>query len=100
MQRQMTSDLDDAMALRDAGEVQELVDQQRTRVLRTPGLRPVFAPNEIALTSDEDHLQKPTDLAGLLDVAQVDVPILGKVNLVHVAVAVGVTLLVCKMLKK
>lgn len=98
MDRDMSYDLDDSFALRDAGEVQPM-PEVKTRVLRTPGLAPVLAPNEITKLRDAGEAMPVRDMAGV-GALEVDLPVVGKVNLLHVGLAVGATLLVCKLLKK
>ena len=95
MQRDMSYDLDDAMALRDAGEVQSL-STPKTMVLRTPGLTAVF-PNEVhdAADMEADTTHRPMDLAGVT----VDLPVLGQVNLLHIGLAAGLVYLLCRMRK-
>ncbi len=95
MQRDMSYDLDDAFALRDAGEVQNL-STPKTTVLRTPGLVAVF-PNEVHAAADmeADTTHRPMDLAGVT----VDVPMLGQVNLLHIGLAAGLVYLLCRARK-
>lgn len=85
MQRDMSYELDDAFALRDAGEIQNL-STPKTTVLRTPGLTAVF-PNEVHAASDmeTDTTHRPMDLAG----ATIDLPLLGQTNVVHLIITVS-----------
>lgn len=91
MQRDMSYDLDATFALRDAGEVQNL-PAPRTKILRTPGLSPVFAPNEMTRIRDTQGDVPAPDLAddGTAKPSYVVVvPGLGNVNLLHVGIAAG-----------
>jgi hypothetical protein len=124
--RDMSYELDASFASRNDGEVQN-VAQPRTRFARSPGLT-IRQPNA-ALDDDavdavpvsdvpraidgsgygvmlrdaegtRDLVSQHVRRAGGLSDLEIDLPIIGKVNLLHVGVAVAATLLVCKMMKK
>lgn len=95
MDRDMSYELDDAFSLRDAGEAQPM-PVPKTRVLRTPGLSPVFSPNEVTKIRDAEVVGRATDMAGV----EVDLPVVGRVNLLHVGVALALGYVACKMLTK
>lgn len=95
MDRDMSYELDDAFGMRDAGEVQPL-PVTKTKVLRTPGLAPIFSPNEVTKIRDAEVVGPATGMAG----AEIDLPVIGRVNLVHVGIAVALGYVACKMLAK
>jgi hypothetical protein len=113
MDRDMSYDLDAAMASRNDGEMQNLAPA-RTRLARSPGVR-VMQPNDLDSDSERTLLalpenQQPHDSpanrsirgrgASAADGLALDLPFIGSVNLVHIGLAVGATLLICKMMKK
>jgi hypothetical protein len=98
MQRDMSYDLDDVFAGRNAGEL--LTEEvTKTRVLRTPGLRVLPAPHAQNLDPRMDQSLSnplgrslsngidtvPNDLAGLLD-GDINLPIVGAVSKKQLAI--------------
>ena len=92
MDRNQSYELDDAMSMRDAGEV-ILADADRPVPLRTPGVQVMPQPAEASFR-DADPVERATGMAGV----EVQIPVLGKVNLVHMAVAAGVGALICYLI--
>jgi hypothetical protein len=98
MQRDMSYELDDAFSTRNDGEVL-LVDEPAPRVLRGGGSLNISRPNAVAIRDsgpvsvirDVEVMRPATGLQG----AEVDLPFIGKVNLIHVGVgiAAGVALM-------
>jgi hypothetical protein len=95
MDRNQSYELDDAMSLRDSGEV-ILVDADRPVTLRTPGVSvaPQAGENAFHPLTDADRPTRATGMAGV----EVEIPVLGKVNLVHMAIAAGAGALICYLI--
>lgn len=105
MNRDMSYELDDAFSTRNDGEVL-LMDEPRPRVLRGGGSTNISRPNAVALRDAGpveidaevmgDRTVKAKGLAGM----EVDLPIIGKVNLVHVGIGAAVGIGLYLLLKK
>ena len=95
MDRNSSYELDDAMSMRDAGEV-TLIDADRPHTLRVPGVTVAEQAGQDAFhpLTDADRSTRATGMAGV----EVTLPMLGKVNLVHLAVAAGVGAIICYLI--
>jgi hypothetical protein len=95
MDRNQSYELDDAMSMRDAGEV-VLVDADRPHTLRVQGVTVARQAGENAFHPlvDSDPTTRATGLAGV----EVEIPGIGKVNLIHMAVAAGVGAIICYLI--
>lgn len=109
--RDMSCDLDDTFMTRNAGELRS-VRVAQTKVMRTPGLKTmpmrqnqdiphgVYEPEripDVELVDTGDAPTRPvTDLAGM----EIELPVVGKVNVVHAAGFVLVGFLAAKLMKK
>lgn len=101
MNRDMSYELDDAFSTRDNGEIIKLQARQ-PRVLRGGDMTtPIMKPNYQAI-HDEGPIhaatsvyegQQPVRATGLMG-AEVDIPVVGRVNLVHVGIGIGVGALI------
>lgn len=100
MNRDMSYELDDAFSSRNDGEIISL-QAPRPRVLRGGDqTTPIYKPNYQAI-HDEGPIhaatsvydgQQPTRATGLMG-AEVDIPVIGKINLVHIGVGIGLGVL-------
>jgi hypothetical protein len=105
MQRDMTYELDDAFSTRNDGEVL-LVDEARPRVLRSGRSTDVSRPNAVALRDAgpvevdaevmRDTITRADGMAGV----EVTLPVLGKVNLLHVGIGIAIGAAVLWVLKR
>ena len=95
MDRNSSYELDDAMSMRDAGEV-TLIDADRPHTLRVPGVTVAEQAGQDAFhpLTDANQTTRATGMAG----AEFEIPGLGKVNLVHMAIAAGVGAVICYLI--
>lgn len=90
MQRDMSYELDDAFSTRNDGEVL-LMDEPRPRVLRSGGSTNISRPNDVALRDAgpvaiyDSPVRPASGLAGV----EVDLPLIGKINLIHLGVGIA-----------
>jgi hypothetical protein len=86
--RDMSYELDDAFAGRNAGELQE-AEVVQTRTMRTPGLksltRPLYTAERIPATTPDTWDGGYTAATGLADMT-LDVPVLGSLSVKSIAI--------------
>lgn len=89
--RDMSYELDDAFSTRNDGEML-LMDEPKPRVLRGGGSTSISRPNAVAIRDsgpiEHDNGQDYTRATGL-EGTTVKLPLIGEVNLIHVAVGIA-----------